>query len=51
MKDGKQVVLIQSLELPNFFFDIRLSMYWQNTFVKILLKTGLAGKDLKIEER
>ena len=27
MKDGKQVVLIQSLKLPNFFFDIRLSMY------------------------
>ena len=45
MKDWKKV-LIQSLKLPNFFFDIRLSMYWQNAFVKILLKTGLVGKDL-----
>ena len=45
MKDWKQVLIIKSLKLPNFFFDIRLSMYWQNTFVKILLKTGLVGKD------
>ena len=45
MKDWKQV-LIKSLKLPNFFFDIRLSMYWQNAFVKILSKNGLIGKDL-----
>ena len=31
MKDWKQA-LIQSLKLPNFFFDNRLSMYWQNAF-------------------
>ena len=30
----------------DFFFDIRLSMYWQNSFVKILSKTGLVGKYL-----
>ena len=46
MKDWKQVLIIKSLKLPNFFFDIRLSMYWQNAFVKILLKTGLIDKDL-----
>ena len=46
MKDWKQVLIIKSLKLPNFFFDIRLSMYWQNAFVKMLLKTGLVGKDL-----
>ena len=46
MKDWKQVLIIKSLKLPNFFFDIRLSMYWQNAFVKILLKTSLVGKDL-----
>ena len=46
MKDWQQVLIIKSLKLPNFFFDIRLSMYWQNAFVKILLKTGLVGKDL-----
>ena len=34
------------MKLPNFFFDIRLSMRWQNDFVTILLKTGLVGKDL-----
>ena len=45
MKDWKQA-LIQSLKLPSFFFDIRLSMYWHNAFVKIISKTGLAGKDL-----
>ena len=27
MKDWKQA-LIKSLKPPNFFFDIRLSMYW-----------------------
>ena len=32
MKDWKQVLIIKSLKLPNFFFDIRLSMYWQNAF-------------------
>ena len=41
-------ISIKSLKLPNFFFDIMLSMYWQNTFVKILSKTGLVGKDTKI---
>ena len=46
MKDWKQVLIIKSLKLPNFFFDIRLSMYCQNAFVKILSKTGLVGKDL-----
>ena len=46
MKEWKQVLIIKSLKLPNFFFDIRLSMYWQNTFLKTLLKTGLVGKDL-----
>ena len=46
MKDWKQVLIIKSLKLPNFFFDIRLSKYWQNAFVKILLKTSLVGKDL-----
>ena len=51
MKDWKRVLIIKSLKLPNFFFDIRFSMYWQNAFVKILVKTGLVGKDLKIEER
>ena len=25
-------MVIQSLKLTNFFFDIRLSMYWQNAF-------------------
>ena len=51
MKDWQQVV-IQSLKLPNFFLDIRLSMYWQNAFVKILSKTGLVGKDrVTVEER
>ena len=45
MKDWKEV-LIKSLKLPNSFVDIRLSMYWQNAFVKILSKTGLTGKNL-----
>ena len=45
MKDWKKV-LIQSLKLPNLFFDITLSIYWQNAFVKILSKTGLVTKDL-----
>ena len=39
-------MLIKSLKLPNFFFDIKLSMYWQKFFVKIILKTGLVNKDL-----
>ena len=34
MKDWKKA-LFQSLKLPNFFFDLRLSMYRQNAFVKI----------------
>ena len=34
------------LKLSNFFFDIRLSMYWRNALVKMLLKTVLVGKDL-----
>ena len=42
----KNKVLIQSLKLNNFFFYIRLSKYWRNVFVKILLETGLVGKDL-----
>ena len=46
MKDWKQVLIIKSLKLPNFFFDIRLSMYWQNAFAKILSKTGFVDKDL-----
>ena len=46
MKDWKWV-LIKLLKLPNFFFNIRLSMYWQNTFVKILWKTTLVGKHLQ----
>ena len=37
MKDWKWA-LIKSLKLPNFSFDIRLSMYWQNAFFKIFLK-------------
>ena len=45
MKDWKEA-LIKSLKLSNFFFNIRLSMYWQNDFVKILSKTGWVGKDL-----
>ena len=45
VKDRKQA-LIKSLKPPNFFFEIRLSMYWQNTLVKILSKTGLIGKEL-----
>ena len=45
MKDWKYA-LIKSLKLPNFFFEIRLSMYWQNAFVKILSRTDLVGKDL-----
>ena len=36
----------ESSKLPNFFFAIRLSMYWQNIFVKIFLKTGFVGTDL-----
>ena len=40
------MLVIKGLKLPNFFFDIRLSMYEQNASVKILLKTGLVGKDL-----
>ena len=27
--------IIKSLKQPNFFFDIKLSMYWQSAFVKI----------------
>ena len=46
MKDWQQVLIIKSLKLSNLFFDIKLSMYWQNAFVEILLKTSLAGKDL-----
>ena len=46
MKGLKQVLVIKSLKLPNSFFDIRLSMYCQNAFVKIFLKIGLVGKDL-----
>ena len=46
VKDWKQALIIKSLKLPNFFFDIRLIMYWQNAFVKTLFKTGLVGKDL-----
>ena len=38
--------LIQSLKLPNFFFDIRLSMYCQNAFVKMHSNTGLVEKGL-----
>ena len=38
MKDWKWA-LIQSLKLPNFFFNIRLSMYQQNAFAKIFSKT------------
>ena len=45
MKDWKYQ-LIKSFKLPNVFFETRLSMYWQNAFVKILLRTGLVGKDL-----
>ena len=44
--EGLKIGLNKSLKLPNFFFDIRLSMYWQNAFVKILSKTCLIGKDL-----
>ena len=40
------MALIKSLKPPNFFFDIRLSMYWQNALVKILSKTGFVDKDL-----
>ena len=39
-------MLIKSLKQPNFFFEIRLSMYWQNAFIKILSKNGLVCKDL-----
>ena len=46
MKGWKQGLIIKSFKLPNFFFDIRLSMYWQNAFAKILSKTGLVGKDI-----
>ena len=46
IKDWQEVLIIKSLKLPNFFFDIRLRMYWQNAFVKILLKTSLVSKDL-----
>ena len=35
------------MKVHNFFFDIRLNVYWQNAFVKILLKTYLLGKDLQ----
>ena len=45
MKDWKQV-LIQSLKLPNIFFNSRLNMYWQNAFVKIFSKIGLVDKNL-----
>ena len=38
--------LIKSLKLPNFFFDIRLSVLWQNAVVKIISKTSLIGRDL-----
>ena len=33
------------MKLPNFFFDIRLSIYWQNAFAQILSKSSLVGKD------
>ena len=46
MKDWKQVLIIKSLKQPNFLFDIRLTMYWQNALVKILPKTGVVGKNL-----
>ena len=43
--EGLKIALIQPLKLPNFFIDIRLSMYWQKAFAKILSKTGLIVKD------
>ena len=52
MKDWKKVLIQtfkqfkQVLILPNFFFGIRLSIYWQNAFVNILSKTSLVGKYL-----
>ena len=46
MKDWKKKTLIKSLKHPNFLFDIRVGIYWQNAFAKILSKTGLVGKDL-----
>ena len=39
IKDWEQV-LIQSLKLPNFFFNISLITHWQNASVKILSKPG-----------
>ena len=42
----KKKALIKSLKHPNFLFDIRVGIYWQNAFAKILSKTGLVGKDL-----
>ena len=45
--EGFKIALIQSLELPNFFFDIRLSMYWQKAFKNWFGK----AKIFRIEER
>ena len=45
-KDAGQKMFISWQTYEGLFFDIRLSMYWQSAFVKILSKTGLVGKDV-----
>ena len=45
-KDAGQKMFISWQTYEGFFFDIRLSMYWQSAFVKILSKTSLVGKDV-----
>ena len=44
--EGLKISVNSIIEATQFFFNIRLSMYWQNAFAKILSKTGLVGKDI-----
>ena len=45
-KDAGEKMFISWQTYEGFFFDIRLRMYWQSAFVKILSKTSLVGKDV-----
>ena len=44
--EGLKISVNLFIEATHFFFDVRVSMYRQNPFVKILSKTDLVGKDL-----
>ena len=45
--EGLKISINWIIETTHFFFDIRLSMYWRNAFVKILSKTCWVGKYLQ----